>query len=296
MTDGRVNVAPAGMSSVLSVADAVRLGEGLGLDRRDIAVLLGDVLKRNRAWLIAHDDQALTAGESARWQEVAERRAKGEPVAYLVGFKEFRGLPLRVSSAVLVPRPETELLVDLAIAAIDRLSSSKRPIRLLDLGTGSGAIALACKSARREVEVHASDASEAALAVARANAAEVGLDVDFRLGSWWRPWIGERFDLAVCNPPYVADGDPHLGLLQHEPWSALVGGRGGLTAFEDVVRGAAGHLVPGGQLWFEHGFDQGEAVSRLLLEAGFTGIATHHDLAGQPRCTGGAVELRSVSG
>ena len=294
MTEGHEDLAALGKSSVFSVRDAVRLGEGLGLDRRDIAVLLSHVLDCNRVWLIAHDDDALTADESARWREAAMRRADGEPVAYIVGCKEFHGLPLRVSPAVLVPRPETELLVGLAIAAIDELSGSKRPIHLLDLGTGSGAIALACKRARCNTEVHASDASEAALAVARANATKLGLDVEFRLGSWWEPWIGERFNVAVCNAPYVADGDPHLDLLQHEPRAALVGGRSGLTAFEDVVRGAAGYLVPGGRLWFEHGFHQGDAVTRLLSEAGFSDIATHHDLAGHPRCTGGALEPGSA--
>lgn len=296
MSEGHDDLAALGKSAVFSVRDAVRLGECLGLDRRDIAVLLGHVLDRKRAWLIAHDDHTLTADESARWREAAMRRADGEPVAYIVGCKEFHGLPLRVSPAVLVPRPETEILVDLAIGAIDELSGSKRPIRLLDLGTGSGAIALACKSARRHTEVHASDSSEAALAVARANAFEFGLDVEFRLGSWWEPWIGERFDLAFCNPPYVADEDPHLTLLQHEPRAALVGGGSGLAALEEVVRGAAGHLVPGGRLWFEHGCDQAGAVARLLSVAGFSGVATHHDLAGLPRCTGGVLELGSTLG
>jgi release factor glutamine methyltransferase len=296
MTEGHEDLAALGKSPVLSVRDAVRLGEGLGLHRRDIAVLLGHVLHRNRAWLIAHDDHALAADESARWREAAMRRADGEPVAYIVGCKEFHGLPLRVSPAVLVPRPETEILVDLAIGAIDELSGSKRPIRLLDLGTGSGAIALACKSARRDTEVHASDASEAALAVARANAVEHGLDVEFRLGSWWEPWIGERFDLAFCNPPYVADEDPHLALLQHEPRAALVGGSSGLAALKEVVRDAAVHLVPGGQLWLEHGCDQAEAVARLLSVAGFSGIAIHRDLAGLPRCTGGVLESGSTLG
>jgi len=283
----------AGMPSVSTVQHALRSGQELGLDRLDSSVLLGHVLNRNRAWLIAHDDHPLTPGEAAAWCEAAVRRADGEPIAYITGHKEFHGLDLRVTRAVLVPRPETELLVDLAIAAIDVVLESTNRARVLDLGTGSGAIALACKNACRRAEVFASDASDAALEVARANAIELGLDLELRLGSWWEPWCGERFDLVLCNPPYVADGDPHLATLRHEPRAALVGGSTGLMALADVVRGASGHLAPGGRLWFEHGFDQAEAVAGLLSVAGMTGVDTRCDLAGQPRCTGGTLDPRS---
>jgi release factor glutamine methyltransferase len=221
------------------------------------------------------------------------RRADGEPVAYIVGCKEFHGLPLRVSPAVLVPRPETELLVGPAIAAIDELPGSKRPIHLLDLGTGSGAIALACKRARCNTEVHASDASEAALAVARANAIELGLDVEFdsdpggSLGSasasTWR-----------SATPVRGRRRPAPRLLQHEPRAALVGGSSGLTALKMSSEAPRVHLVPGGQLWFEHGFDQAEAVARLCRTPGSQALPLHHDLAGQPRCTGGALESGSA--
>ena len=295
MSEGRGNRAMAGMPSVPTVQDALRFGQGLGLDRLDRAVLLGHVLDRDRAWLITHDDSLLTPGEAATWREAAARRADGEPVAYIVGRKEFHGLDLRVTRAVLVPRPETELLVDLAIEAIDVFLRSRDRVRVLDLGTGSGAIALACKNARRNTEVFGSDASDAAIDLARANAIELGLDLELRLGPWWEPWGGERFDLVLCNPPSVAEGDPHLAALRYEPRAALVGGSTGLTALEDVVRGASAHLVPGGQLWFEHGFDQAEAVAGLLWVAGFSGVATRRDLGGQPRCTGGTLNPRSGS-
>ena len=295
MTEDRGNRSMAGMPSLPTVQDALRFGQGLGLDRLDSAVLLGHVVGRSRAWLIAHDDRPLTLGEAAAWRVAAARRAGGEPVAYIVGRKEFHGLDLRVTREVLVPRPETELLVAMAIEAIDIVFRSRNRVRVLDLGTGSGAIALACKDARRNAEVFASDVSDAALDVARANAIELGLDLELRLGSWWEPWRGERFDLVLCNPPYVAEGDPHLATLRHEPRSALVGGSTGLTALEDVVRGAPGHLARGGHLWFEHGFDQAEAVAGLLSVAGFAGVGTRHDLAGQPRCTGGALGPRSGS-
>jgi len=175
------------------------------------------------------------------------------------------------------------------------LSGSRNQVRVLDLGTGSGAIALACKNARRNAEVFGSDVSDAALDLARANALQLGLDLELRLRSWWEPWFCERFDLVLCNPPYVAEGDPHLATLQHEPKAALVGGSTGLTALEDVVRGASAHLALGGRLWFEHGFDQAEAVAGLLSVAGFSGIATRRDLAGRQRCTGGTLAARSGS-
>jgi release factor glutamine methyltransferase len=262
------------------------------LDRLDGFVLLGHVLGRPRAWLMAHDDSSLSAAELRAWCDAAARRARGEPVAYIVGSKEFRGLRLRVSPAVLVPRPETELLVDLAVDAIDAISKSNRRVRVVDLGTGSGAIAVACKTARPDSEVCASDASSAALEVARTNAMELGLDVEFRAGSWWEPWEGERFDLALCNPPYIAVGDAHLAALRYEPEQALVGGEKGLSALQEVARGANAHLVPGGRLWLEHGFDQAGAVAELLALGGFTAITTRFDLAGQPRCTGGTLVLR----
>ena len=232
MTEGHEDLAALGKSSVFSVRDAVRLGEGLGLDRRDIAVLLSHVLDCNRVWLIAHDDDALTADESARWREAAMRRADGEPVAYIVGCKEFHGLPLRVSPAVLVPRPETELLVGLAIAAIDELSGSKRPIHLLDLGRAAARLrwhasapaaiprSMPRTPARRRSQSHAPTRSSSA---SMSNFdSDLGGSLGLASASTWR----------FCNAPYVADGDPHLDLLQHEPRAALVGGRSGLTAFE----------------------------------------------------------------
>ncbi len=269
------------------VAAALAQGRALGLDRLDAHVLLGHVLGRPRTWLIAHGEALLGAAEAAAWRALAERRAGGEPLAYLVGAKEFHGLPLRVNPQVLIPRPETEILVDRAIEILRTAQLGAARPRVVDLGTGSGAVALALKAAVPAAVIFASDESEAALEVARANAARLGLEVEFRAGSWWQPWAGQRFDLVVSNPPYVAEADPHLAALRHEPVTALSAGVDGLADLNVIVRGAAGHLHPGGSLWLEHGFDQAPAVTEMLRAAGFAGLQTCADLGGRPRCTGG---------
>ncbi|HEX7440653.1 MAG TPA: peptide chain release factor N(5)-glutamine methyltransferase, partial [Caldimonas sp.] len=259
------------------VAAALAQGRALGLDRLDAHVLLGHVLGRPRTWLIAHGEAVLNAAEAAAWRTLAERRARGEPLAYLVGTKEFHGLALRVNPQVLIPRPETEILVDRAIEILRTAPLGDTRPRVVDLGTGSGAVALALKAAVPAAVVFASDASEPALEVAQANAARLGLDVEFRAGSWWQPWADERFDLVVSNPPYVAESDPHLAALRHEPVMALSAGVGGLADLHVIVRGAAGHLHRGGSLWLEHGFDQAPAVTQMLRAAGFAGLQTRAD-------------------
>lgn len=269
------------------VAEALAEGRTLGLDHLDAHVLLGHVLGRSRTWLLAHGEAVLSAAEAAAWRAVAERRTGGEPLAYLVGTKEFHGLALRVNPQVLIPRPETEILVDRAIELLRTAQPGGARPRVVDLGTGSGAVALALKAAVPAALVFASDESSAALEVAQANAASLGLDVEFRAGSWWQPWADERFDLVVSNPPYVAEADPHLAALRHEPVMALTAGIDGLADLHVIVRGAARHLHPGGSLWLEHGFDQALAVTKMLQAAGFADLQTRADLAGQPRCTGG---------
>lgn len=273
----------------LSIAAALSEGGASGLDRTDCAVLLGHVLGRSRTWLIAHDERLLAEDEAAAWHEAARRRLDGEPVAYILETKEFHGLRLQVGPAVLVPRPETELLVELAMAYCRTLG--KRSPRIVDLGTGSGAIALACKAEWPDAEVCASDSSEAALDVAHRNARETGLDIMLRAGPWWEPWAGDRFDVALCNPPYVAAADPHLAALRHEPRAALVAGDAGLADLRAVVGSAPGHIYPGGCLWVEHGHEQAGAVTEFLRAAGFSMTETRRDLSGHPRCTGGIRSL-----
>ncbi|MEJ1250429.1 peptide chain release factor N(5)-glutamine methyltransferase [Denitratimonas tolerans] len=252
--------------------------------RREAELLAEFALGVDRAWLFAHADDAVKPEECARYLALLARRAGGEPLAYLLGHVGFWTLDLEVTPDTLIPRPETELLVDAALA---RLPEGTAP-RVADLGTGSGAIALALASERPLARVLATDASAAALDVARRNAArnEVG-NVAFRRGDWLAPLAGERFDLIASNPPYVALGDPHLaqGDLRFEPETALASGADGLDALRTLARGAPGHLAPGGWLLLEHGLDQGEAVRGLLRDAGFHRIETLRDLEGRERVT-----------
>lgn len=264
----------------MRVADALARAREAGVARLDAQLLLAHHLKRDRAWLLAHDDAPLGDARPAFEADLA-RRAAGVPLAYLVGEREFRGLPLAVSPAVLVPRPETEGLVEwaLELAAPDAT--------VVDLGTGSGAIALAFAHARPRARVAATDASADALAVARGNAQRLGVAVEFLHGDWWQPLAGRRFELVLSNPPYIAGDDPHLAALAHEPRAALTPEGDGLAALRAIVAGAPAHLAPGGWLLLEHGFDQAPAVHALLAAAGFGALATRLDLAGLPRCTGG---------
>lgn len=211
--------------------------------------------------------------------QMTARRAAGEPVAYILGRKEFYGLELAVDPAVLIPRPETELLVDLAL--------DRNPASVLDVGTGSGAIALAIKRHRPGARVVATDASAAALEVARRNALRFNLEVELRHGRWFEPVAGERFEAIISNPPYVVVGDPHLAALPYEPRLALLGGADGLDGFRVLAREAPAHLLPGGWLLVEHGEGQHEAVRGLLEAAGLETTASWPDLAGIPRVSGG---------
>lgn len=253
-----------------------------GIDRREARLLLAEVCGFSEASLAASPELEIPFEVENAFLELLERRKAGMPVAYLLGRKEFYGLELAVNPSVLIPRPETELLVDLAL--------ERRPASILDLGTGSGAIALALKYQMRDSRVVAVDADMSALLVAKRNAAKHGLEVDFRHGRWFGPVAGERFGLVVSNPPYVALGDPHLPALRFEPRSALEAGRDGLDAIREIVRGGEAHLLPGAWLLLEHGWNQDRAVRGLLAEAGFESVTTWPDLAGIARVSGGQLK------
>ena len=265
----------------MRVREALEQARAAGVARLDAQLLLAHVLRRPRAWLIAHDEDELDASAAAAWSAALAERAAGRPLAYLVGTKEFHGLELQVTPAVLVPRPETEGLVDWALALAAPESA------LVDLGTGSGAIALALAAALPSCRVTATDASPEALAVARRNGERLGLAVEWLQGDWWQPLVGRRFEIALSNPPYIAGADPHLAALTHEPRGALTPEGDGLAALAAICRGAGAHLNPGGWLLLEHGFDQDAAVRTLLAAAGFEAVETRRDLAGLPRCSGG---------
>jgi release factor glutamine methyltransferase len=263
----------------MTVVQALAAAAALGVARLDAQLLLLHALGRapgERGWLLAHDSDEI--GDAASFLGLAARRAAGEPVAYLVGEKEFYGLALKVDARVLVPRPETETLVEWALGLLGCHG-------VIDLGTGSGAIALAIKTHCPEAHVDAVDFSEPALEVARANARALQLDVTFSQGSWL---AGRgRYDLVVSNPPYVRDDDEHLAALHHEPLAALASGPDGLEDIRAIVAQAPSHLKPDGWLLLEHGWDQAAAVRTLLEQAGFIEVQSRKDLAGIDRCTGG---------
>ena len=270
-----------------TLAQALAQAHTLGLARIDAQLLLLHTVGRagsDRAWLLAHDTDALTPEQHAQFIALCQRRLAGEPVAYLTGRKEFYGLPLQVDARVLDPRPDTETLVDWALEVIAPLASP----RVVDLGTGSGAIALALQSQRTDAQVLAVDASADALAVARANAERLGLPVRFQPANWLAGVEGEGlFDAIVSNPPYIPSADPHLAALTHEPLQALVSGADGLEDIRTIVAQAPTHLRPGGWLLLEHGYDQAQAVQALLVAHGFAQVQSRNDLASIARCTGG---------
>ncbi len=274
--------------NTLTCAQALATARTLGLDRLDAQLLLLHTLGRpgaDRAWLLTHDTTALPAEAAQCFRELSLRRAAGEPLAYLVGSKEFFGLELQVDGRVLVPRPDTETLVEWAL---QQLAQAGMPAsaRTLDLGTGSGAIALALKKNRPALDVTAVDASSDALAVAAANAQQHQLPVHFLQSNWFENVSG-RFHLIVSNPPYVADADPHLPALRHEPLQALTAGKDGLDDLRRIIAQAPAYLQPQGWLLLEHGYDQARAVCELLEQRGFTDVQSRTDLAGVPRCSGG---------
>jgi release factor glutamine methyltransferase len=266
----------------LTVAEALR---GAGIEAREARLLLAAAARLPEARIAAHPERPLEAAVRARFEDWAARRRAGEPIAYLTGRREFYGLSLAVTPAVLIPRHESELLVERALAVLP----TQGRCRVLDLGTGSGALALAIKHARPNAQLVGGDASLAALEVARGNATHLGLAVDWRHGAWFAAVAGERFDLIVSNPPYVAQGDPHLaqGDLRFEPREALVAGADGLDAIRHIACGLHAQLLPGGWVFLEHGFAQAEAVVGCLNAAGLLEVETWRDLAGHARVSGG---------
>jgi len=269
----------------------LRIGEALaasGIAPREARLLLAEACGFSEASVLAHPERELPEAVAARFEEMAARRRAGEPIAYVLGRREFYGLPLAVGRSVLIPRPETELLVELAL---DRLPADAEA-RVADLGTGCGAVALAIARNRPRARVVAIEQSAAALEFAKRNATRLGIAIELRHGRWFEPLAGERFDLAVSNPPYVASGDPHLGEgdLRFEPRSSLVSGEDGLDAIREIVHAAPAHLEPGGWLLLEHGIGQEPAVRGLLEAAGLTRIFSAPDLAGIARVSGGTLK------
>lgn len=276
------------------------LGLDIGTARIEVQCLLQHVLNVSRAWLLAHPERCLDDHEQDRFDELLRRRLSGEPIAYILGEREFYGLTFKVTPDTLIPRPETELLVDLALLRITQTPPSPQPscvgrgglLRVLDLGTGSGAIALAIAHARPAAEVLACDLSPSALEVARSNAQRLGIaNAAFLQSGWFAALGNRRFDLIVSNPPYIAAGDPHLqqGDVRFEPPSALVSGAEGLEDIRCIVAGAPAHLEPGGWLLLEHGYDQAVKVRELLRQSSFSEVFSAPDLAGIERVSGGRV-------
>ena len=275
-------------SEMEALAAALAAAQRAGLARAEAQMLLLHALGRDRharAWLLAHADDALAPADAARFAALCARRLDGEPVAYLCGRKAFYGLDLAVDARVLDPRDDTETLVDWAL---ERLPPG-RAARVLDLGTGSGAVALAIAAQRPQAALTATDLSDDALAVARGNGQRLGLAVDWRAGDWFGALApgAAPFALIVSNPPYIARGDAHLPALRHEPALALTSGTDGLDALRTLVAGAPAWLDAGGWLLLEHGWDQADAVRALLAARGFAEVQSRHDLAGVERCSGG---------
>lgn len=267
------------------------LKQALTLDEREASleahILLGQALAKPRAYLLAHREQAIEPATLATFHALLDRRLGGEPIAYILGEREFFGLMLRVTPDVLIPRPDTELLVELALALIP----DNTPCEVLDLGTGSGAVAIAIAKHRPVAHVTAIDQSAAALAVARTNARRLNAaNIRFLQGDWFTPLDARaRFDLIVGNPPYIAEDDPHLnqGDLRFEPRTALASGRDGLDAVRGIIAMAPRYLKPEGRLLLEHGFEQGAACRQIFESHGFREVSSHRDLAGLERITEG---------
>lgn len=304
---------PHSIQQILSQDTAI-LSNSLALEistaRIEVQCLLQHVLHVARVYLLAHSERVLSDAELNQYTEFKQRRLQGEPIAYILGEREFFGLNFKVSNATLIPRPDTELLVELALQHISSVqtASFSRPdappltlageglgervnkLHILDLGTGSGAIALAIAHALPQVKVIASDASIAALAVAEENARALGVNnATFVQSDWFAALAGQNFDLIVSNPPYIAAGDPHLaqGDVRFEPVSALVAGEDGLDDIRQIIQQSVAHLLPGAWLLLEHGYDQAERVRGLLQEAGFIEVFSACDLAGIARASGG---------
>jgi len=271
------------MDATPTVGQALQSAVAQGVARLEAQLLLLHALGRTaqeRAWLVARDNETLSSTAQQIWHGALARRIAGEPVAYITGWAAFYGLELQVDARVLCPRADTETLVDWALALLPPAA------RAIDLGTGSGAIALALKQQRPDVYMQARDLSADALAVAQANAQRLSLDIAFSQGAWLEGVRGS-FDAIVCNPPYIADADPHLAALAHEPLQALSSGIDGLDDLRAIIAQAPICLQPGGWLLLEHGYDQAEAVRQLLQAKGFVDVQSRQDLAGIERCSGG---------
>ncbi|MEQ1806123.1 MAG: peptide chain release factor N(5)-glutamine methyltransferase [Burkholderiaceae bacterium] len=276
-----------------TVAQALASARTSGLDALDAQVLLAKSLKRPRSWLLAYGDAQIDAGRLGEFAAWVARRARGEPLAYLTGEKEFCGLLLHVGPAVLIPRPETEHLVQWGVEILRERLAAIGEAQVLDLGTGSGAIALAVKAAHPAARLVASDVDANALSMAQHNAKRLALDIEFQQGPWWAAVAPQTFHLVLCNPPYVSSSDPHLAALTFEPQRALTPGATGLEALQSVVQNAPEHLHAAAWLLVEHGFDQAGQVRELMQRRGFAEVQTRRDLAGHARCTGGCWPGRS---
>jgi release factor glutamine methyltransferase len=277
------------IQSVLREAQQ-QLAHTLGLDkpvaRLEARMLLQHLLSVEHAWLLAHETEALDTPQLDQFRQLLQRRLLGEPIAHILGHREFYGLQVKVSADTLIPRPDTEVLVETALTSTP-ISS---PCKVLDLGTGSGAIALAMASKRPSATIIAVDRSNSALDVARENARRLGINnISFLQSDWFSELAGQQFDVIVSNPPYIPDGDPHLqqGDLRFEPQSALASGRDGLNDIRKIVNLATMHLTKQGSLHLEHGHDQPTQVSALMQSAGFVTVKQHRDLAGILRVTSG---------
>lgn len=270
-------------TGMLNVTLALQEAARGGVQRLEAQLLLLHALGRTaqeRAWLVAHDDETLSINSEQAWQAALARRLAGEPLPYITGWAAFYGLDLQVDARVLCPRADTETLVDWALAILPPAA------RAMDLGTGSGAIALVLKHQHPDAQMHARDISADALAVAQANAQRLGLDIAFSQGAWLEG-LTDAFDAIVSNPPYIADADPHLAALGHEPLQALTSGADGLDDLRAIIAQAPACLKPGGWLLLEHGYDQASAVRQLLQANGFIEVQSRKDLAGIERCSGG---------
>jgi len=271
------------MEAQSTVGHALQSAMALGVARLEAQLLLLHALGRTvqeRAWLLAHGEEALSIAAQQIWQEALARRMGGEPLPYITGWAAFYGLELQVDARVLCPRADTETLVEWALKLLPVAA------RAIDLGTGSGAIALALKQQRPDVHMDARDLSAEALAVAQANAQRLGLDIAFSQGAWLEG-LADAFDVIVSNPPYIADADPHLAALAYEPLQALTSGPDGLDDLRAIIAQAPACLKPDGWLLLEHGYDQAEAVRQLLQAKGFVDVQSRQDLAGIERCSGG---------
>ena len=267
-----------------SIRQTLKSAQTLGVDRLDAQLLLLFALGKPaeaRAWLLAHDDDAVPVQIVALFRSFSLRRIAGEPLAYIVGYKEFFGLLFAVDARVLVPRPDTETLVQWALDAASNMDTPE----ILDLGTGSGAVGIAIAHSLK-THITATDFSEAALAVASHNAKQLGIDVQFIRSNWFDN-VNGHYHVIVSNPPYISNKDPHLSALTHEPLNALIAGLDGLDDIRRIVEQAPQYLQPGGWLLMEHGYDQARAVFKLLTQRGFNQVQSRSDLAGISRCSGG---------